>query len=159
MKTVDALTEDDLRQHPVWEFVDDPAGDETSVRPVEALPVSSLAGKVVGTQVLLANGEKIWALVGNVDASNPERTEHFLMLSIRRDSEWFHVARYHDFDAAQRGPDMLASFLGLAIDDVYPISYDIRAYAKGDPSSLCRSVPKEPPQQLTRAEIIALAVP
>jgi hypothetical protein len=158
MKTVDALTEKDLRQHPVWQFVDNPAGDETSVRPIKA-PVSSPDGKLVGAEVSLANGQKKWALIGSIDAKNPALTEHFLTLSLRHDSKWFHVARYHDYDAAQRGPEQLASFLGLAIDDVYPISYDIRAYVKGDPSSLCRSIPKAPGKKLTRAEIIALAVP
>lgn len=159
MKTVDALTPTDLQQHAIWQYVSNPTGDETMVRPVKRLPVSDLTGKLIGTEVVLANGQKVWALIGNVNATNPRLTEHFLTLSIERDGEWFHVARYHDFDHEQRGPDKLASFLGLPVADIYPVSYDLRAYAKGDPAALCRAIPKEPSEKLTRAEIIGLAVP
>jgi len=159
MKTVDALTEEDLRLHAVWQYAHDPSADETSVRPVKRLPVSNLTGKVVGTEVSLANGQKAWALVGNVDATNPRLTQNFLTLSIKRGAEWFHLARYHDFDYDQRGPEKLAGFLGLAVDDIYPISYDLRPYAKGDAAALCGKILKEPAERLTRAEIIAMAVP
>jgi hypothetical protein len=92
------------------------------VRSVTVLPVSKVTGKIVGTPVLLASGREVWALIGNVDSTNPRLTEHFLTLSIEREGKWFHLARYHDCDYAERGPDALAQFLGVPVTDIFPIS-------------------------------------
>jgi hypothetical protein len=159
MKPVDSLSTEDLRNHSVWQYVGDENGDETKVRPVKRVPVSNLTGKVVGVQVVLANGCSAWALLGNVDSSNPRLTEHFLTLSVERNGRWFHLARYHDFDRDQRGPEKLATFLGLAVADVFPISYDLRPYSKGEASALMGTILQEPVERLSRAEIIGLAVP
>jgi hypothetical protein len=159
MKTVDSLTAQDLRDHPVWQYVAEEGSDETTVRPVKRIPVGNLTGKVVGVQILLANGDRAWGLLGSVDPSNARLTQHFLTLSVERNGRWFHLARYHDFDRDERGPEQLADFLGLPVTDVFPISYDISACAKGDPSALAGTIPKEPAERLSRAEIIGLAVP
>lgn len=114
VKAVDSLTVADLKTFAVWQYTNREGADETYVRPVKRAQVASLTGKVVGTQVTLANGERVWALIGNVDPSNPRMTEHFLTLSVERDGRWFTLARYHNFDIAEYGPDALAKFLGLA---------------------------------------------
>ncbi len=114
---------------------------------------------VVGTQVRFANGTLAWALVGNVDTENARLTEHFLTLSIEHDGQWFALARYHDFEYVDRGPEALARFLGLPLHDVFPISYDIRQHAQGASAALAGNVPLRPRERLSRAEIIALAVP
>ena len=159
VKPVDSLRVLDLQAHPVWQYADREGSNETLVRPAKQVPVANLTGKVVGTQVQLANGERVWALVGNVDASNPRLTEHFLTLSIERSGQWFTLSRYHDFDYAEHGPEALAILLGLPIDDVFPITYDIRKYAKGDAAALSGQIRGEPRERLSRAEIIAMAVP
>jgi len=158
MKPVDELTVDDLREHSVWQYTS-LGDDESYVRPIKRIPVTSLTGKEVGTEVALANGDRVWALIGNVDGTNPRLTSHFLTLSVERDGRWFHLARYHDFDADERGPKQLAAFLDLAVDDVFPISYDLRSYVKGASEALHGTIPAEPAERLTRAEVIALAVP
>jgi hypothetical protein len=139
--------------------VNDDHSDDTTVRPVKRIPVANLTGKVVGVQAVLANGGRVWALLGNVDSSNPRFTQHFLTVSVERDGRWFHLARYHDYDRDQRGPEELARFLGLALSDVFPLSYDIRQCSKGDPSALMGTITAEPAEKLSRAEIIGLAVP
>ncbi len=159
MKTVDQLTVDDLRTHAVWQYTTNRAGDETCVRPVKRTPVASLTGKVVGTEVVLANRKKVWALLGNIDAENPRLTAHFLTLSVEHQGRWFHLARYHDPDYKKRGPGHLAAFLELAVNEVFPVSYDLRKFAKGHPLALRGAIPKEPKEKLTRDQIIALAVP
>jgi hypothetical protein len=159
VKPVDSLRVLDLETYPVWRYANREGSDETTVRPVKQVPVANLAGKVVGTQVQLANGEHIWALIGNVDAMNARLTEHFITLSVERNGRWFTLSRYHDFDYAENGPEALARFLGLPVDDVFPIVYDVRKYAKGDPAALAGQVCKEPRERLSRAEIIAMAVP
>ena len=157
-KSAGSLTVTDLAITPVWEFTNGEGVDELLVRPVCKLPVPSLTGKIIGTRVGLSNGSYRWALIGNIDATNPRMTEHFLTLSLERKGRWFGLARYHDHDFADRGPEALSGFLGLQVDDVFPIAFDVRAYALGHAESLEGSIRKEPRERLSRAEIIAMAV-
>ena len=69
------------------------------------------------------------------------------------------LSRYFDVDYSENGPEALARFLGLDVDEVFPISYDITRYADGNRASLVGSILKEPREKLTRAQLIALAVP
>lgn len=158
-KRVSALSGSDLVARPVWKYSGEDAEGEPLVRPVSRLPVSSLAGKVVGTKVRLGDASEIWALVGNVDAHNHRLNQHFVTVSIERDGRWFHLARYHDYDYGERGPEQLADFLGTRVEAVFPIEYDLRAFALGDANALVGAIAREPAERLTRAQIIALAVP
>jgi hypothetical protein len=104
---------------------------------------------------------QVWALIGNIDVKSPRLTEHFLTLSIDRGGRWFALARYHDYDYdySARGPEALSRFLGLNIDQVFPLYFDVRRYVQGDAAALANSIPKEPRERLSRSDIIALAVP
>jgi hypothetical protein len=159
VKPVESLTVADLEANPVWQYANSDRVGETCVRPVKKIPAKNLTGKVIGAKVGFANGTQAWALIGNLDLANPRFTEHFMTLSIEHYGRWFALARYHDHDFADRGPEALAHFLGLTVDEVFPISVDVRRYAQGDPAALVVSVPKEPHERLTRADIIAMAVP
>jgi hypothetical protein len=156
---VESLQVSHFAVNPVWEYLNDDDLGETAVRPVEQLPAENSNGKVFGVQVQLANGIPVWGSICNVVGNNPRSTEHFLTLSIERGEQWFHLARYHDYDYAENGPDALARFLGLPVDDVFPISYDISRYVKGDPAALSGKILEEPREKLTRDEIISMAVP
>jgi len=159
-KRVEALTIADLEAFPVWQYTNsDESRGETVVRPIKQIPVKNLNGRLVGTQVRLANDTVVWALIGNVDATNPRLTLHFLTLSIFHDDRWFTLARYHDFDRKERGPVALAAFLRLAVEQVFPISYDIRRFCHGESGALLGMIEAEPREKLTEDEIIALAVP
>ncbi len=159
MKPIEALEVSDLQAHAVWQYANVDGTNETLVRPIKRLPVARLTGRVVGTRVKLADGACIWALLGNIDESNARLTEHFLTLSVFQDRRWFTLARYHDFDYGENGPDALARFLGLSIEHVFPIAYDIQQYVKGNSAALAGLIPKEPRERLARAELISLAVP
>lgn len=159
VKKVDSLQVADLQAHPVWQYTNREGSDETFVRPVKRVPIVSLSGKVIGTQVVLANGRRAWALIGNVDPTNARLTEHFITLSLEHKGRWFTLSRYHDFDYAENGPEALSRFLGLPIDDVFPIAYDIQEHAKGAAAALAGQIRREPRERLSRAEIIAMAVP
>ena len=156
IKPVESLTVADFKAHPVWEYLNDDEIGETMVRPVEKIPVESLDNRELGTQVRLANGSEEWGFLGNFDVKNPRATQHFLALSIERSGKWFHLARYHDIGFTSRSPEALARFLGLQVDEVFPISVDVRRYVRGDPASLTPIVLKEPQEKLTRAELMAL---
>lgn len=159
-KKVEELSASDLEKYPVWRFTNaDEVAGETIVSPVTRIPVKNMTGKIVGTQVHLRNGSKVWAILGNLDLENEKLTKHFLTLSVLRDRAWFTMARYHDFDSEKRGPLALNDFLGLTIEEVFPVSYDISDYCTGSPRVLVGVIEKEPIERLSRAEIIALAVP
>ena len=159
MKLVESLTADDLAANAVWAFANSDGHGGTMVRPVKAIPVANTAGKIFGTRVSLANGTTAWALLGNVVALSPRETQHLLTVSVERDGRWFHLARYHDFDYADRGPAALARFLGLQLRDVFPLSYDLSSLAIGDVKALAGAILDAPRERLTRSEIIAMAVP
>jgi hypothetical protein len=159
LRPISALSVGDLARHPVWTYSHADDQGEPSVRPILRLPVPSLSGKVVGTKVHLASGAEVWALIGNIDSRNKRLNQHFVTISIEHEGRWFHLARYHDHDYVARGPAELARFLGRAVDDIFPMAYDIRPFAVGDSDALMGVIGKEPLERLSRAQIIALAVP
>ena len=57
-KPIDQLRVAELKRTPVWEYSG--GGSETEVGPVTGIPVSSLTGRIVGTEVLLANSTRVW---------------------------------------------------------------------------------------------------
>ena len=158
-RPVASLRPDDLKAHPIWRFVEDDEADETYVWPVGGRRVTRLAGKVVGAEVTLADGSQRWGVFSNVDADNPELTEHFITLSLFVAGRWFHLARYHDIDARKRGPRALAAALRRPVGRVFPIRYDLRPFMRNAPPWLEGTIRRSPRQRLPRAPIIALAVP
>lgn len=163
IKSVEELTVNDLERHPVWSFTnshESTSPGELAVKPIRRLPVKSLVGKIVGCPLTLNCGRSVMGFLGNIDLTNAALTEHFLTLSVFSDrNELFHLARYHDGDAQTHGPDALAKFLGLKVDEVFPIRYDIAPFAVGRTKCLRGAILSTPHKRLTRAEIIALAVP
>jgi hypothetical protein len=157
IKPAETLTVADFKAHPVWEFLNNDEIGETMAKPVEKLPVESLDDCIVGTPVRLANGSEVWGLFGNFNVKYPRATQHFLALSIERGGTWFHLARYQDAWIESHGPDSLARFLGLGVDDICPITIDVRRYVRGDPAALVAVVRKEPQERLTREELFALS--
>ena len=159
LKPVESLTVADLVANPVWQFTNRDGAGETFVRAARRIPVDTLAGKVVGSKVMLANGSQVWVLLGNINVEKPELTLHLLTMSIERDEKWFHLARYHDVSYASHGPAALSAFLDLGVDEIFPISYDLRKLSQGDERALSGCIEKEPRVKLSEEEIIALAVP
>ena len=159
-RAVDSLTAADFSLFPVWRFTGSDTPDETYMTPVRRLPAHRLDGCLVAAPITLANGTVLTGVLGNLDLANPRLNQHFLTLSVfRPDGAQFYLARYHDFDVAERGPDVLAVFLGLPLDAVFPITYDVSSFVAGPPESLRGTITAQPRERLSRAEVIALAVP
>src|SRR5262249_31717883 len=158
-KTVDQLTVEDIKTFPVWEYTNanEMLMDETVVRPVPSLPVDHLTGRIVGTEVRLANGTSVWSTLSNIRVDNPRLTKHALTLAVFSGLRCFVMSRYYDVDYAQQGPYALAAFLGLRVDDVFPIAYDISKYCRRASPALQGVVEKEPREKLSTDEIIKLA--
>jgi hypothetical protein len=160
MKDVTKLTPADFRAHPVWTFSGSDEPSETTVEPVKKLPVKSLAGALVGVEVTLACGKKVAAFLGNIEVDQPKPTEHFLTLSVFGErGEIFHLSRYHDFDYQDHGPDALAAFLKMKKEEIFPITWDVRHLVSGAPTAVHGQILSEPRERLSRAHLIALAVP
>ncbi|MGD0192116.1 MAG: hypothetical protein ABSD74_15360 [Rhizomicrobium sp.] len=142
VKTIDQLTIADLERYPVWEFNLEYEGelDETAVQPVEALPVRSLDGRIVGTTVTLANGDAHWAILGGIDLKHSDGAKDLDGLSLFRNGERIVFAPMLDFGDAGRQAKSFAEALGLDIDDVFPIAYDISRWCIGDPKIVRGSI-------------------
>jgi len=158
-KPVTRIRPGDLQRHCIWRFVSSDEPDETWITPLKGATVSSFTGKVVGTKVVFANQISHWAVFSNIDPTNGWLTRHVLTLSVWTGRRWFHLARYHDPDVQEHGPNALAAAFGLSVSDVFPIQYDLRRYSKVASDCLVGVVEATPRKRLTRAQIIALAVP
>jgi hypothetical protein len=157
-KPLSQLHVEGLQLFPVWQFEHGTGDDEPYLSPVSAIPVADLSNRIVGTQVTLRNGELCWAILGNVCLSLKRATEQFLTLSIERRGKWFDLARYHDADYPRRGPAQLASFLGMTVEDVFPITYDISQLASGIPEVTRGKIHAVPTETLGESELIELAL-
>jgi len=154
---------DEILHHKVWEFDLDeenyaPEQDEAWVCPVCTLPVSSLENRVVVTQVMLANGESAVAVLSNVDLDDPRATREFITISVEKGRAWFHLARYFDAEYKNYGPEELANFIGLSVEEVFPIRYDISDVAMGSGEVVRGEVNAEPLEKLTDEERMSLVL-
>jgi hypothetical protein len=120
-----ALTPADLDEHPVWEFKFRRSESEPRVAPLTAIPTTKLTGRLFATRFLLANGQVVPGFVASLDEANGALNRHLATFSFFDKGRWFHLARYHDVDYDDRGPDALAAFLGAPPDEVFPMTFDI----------------------------------
>jgi len=159
-KPIAALTPKDLAGHPVWEYdlghETIPGRDETWVVPVKALPVADLSNRVASTALRLRNGQLLPGSLGCVSLQDAFMNQQFLVLSLWHDNGWFHLARYHDVDFAERGPAFLAACLALPVEQVFPIAYDISRWATGLAEVVRGEVRAEPETRLSLSERIDL---
>jgi hypothetical protein len=158
-RPIASLRPGDFDAHPIWRFVSGDEPDETWVLPTASRRSARLSGKVIGTEVTLADGSRRWALFSNIDPDDPQLTTHFLSLSLFIGGKWFPLARYHDVDVNKHGPRALAAMLRRPLGKVFPIRYDLRQYVRNGSSWLEGVIDQSPAERLTRSEIIALAVP
>ncbi|MCA3175539.1 MAG: hypothetical protein ING36_08370 [Burkholderiales bacterium] len=143
----------------VWKYVPAERDGEVCVSPEKAIRPRSLKNRIVATKVQLANGSCLWALLENIDIDLPEFTKHWMVCYFYLKKKWWRLARYHDADAMKHSPQELARRLGNQIEEVFPITYDVRALCSVDSSALAGLIFAEPETRLKRAEIIRLAVP
>ena len=162
-KPVDQLRPADLAKHPVWEYANDEEGvegqDETWVRPVTQLPISDASNHVIGTTVRFAGGREVVATLGNLDAARPEKTRQFLVLGVfRAGDEPFLLARYFDAWFDTTGPGALAKFMGLPVEEIFPIAYDVSSLVSGDPRCTRGLITLEPEVRLSGKELMKLVI-
>ncbi len=145
-----------FRKCPVWTFLNNDARGETLVKPLSKLPVRDLDSCLVGTQVTLANGQKVDALIGNVKSRDAKRTRLVITMSLFKDTEKFHLPRCFDPDYDRCGPAALSQFLNLPVNEVFPISYDLTEYSEGLVDALQGSIENVPKLVLEPEQLMEL---
>lgn len=160
VKPISAVTENEFRHNPVWEFIEEitsEAMDESWAFAMPDRPVTNLAGRVVASEVTLANGSTAFAVFGNIDCLNAEKTSVFLNISFMKNGLVFHLAWYFDCDFNDKaGATALASFLGLQVADIFPIKYDLTHLVQGNSQALRGVIPLEPARRLSDDERMKL---
>lgn len=155
------LTPEELREYPVWEYQlnCEPESGELVMAPVTDLPVYSLANRIVGTEVRFTKGVAAWALLANVCLKNVRGNKHFLSVSVlRQGNQWVHLDRYHDVTYTRETPERFAGMFNLAIEEVFPISYDISKIAVGLPDVVRGKIAAYPDERVSEDELIQMAL-
>jgi hypothetical protein len=158
-KPFEKLSIRDLHLNPVWEIVTDSDDNgELLVEPITNLPINDLANRIIGSDLTLANGEKRFGLLGNVQLQNEKANYHFLTVSFKLQTRWFTLARYFDPDYVDNGPMELAKKLKMPLSAIFPMRYDISSLAIGKPAALRGEIPEIPKKRLSSEEVVDLAV-
>ncbi len=143
MKQAGELRPADFALHPVWEFAPEDQGiDECSMIPVIDLPVDNLDQRCIGTQVRLADSSTVWVVFFDLWPSTLEGTvksQKFRFFSGEKFCDW----PKDEFQPETANSSALAKFLGRAVDDVFPFTYDVSDLVNGDVATTKRSVPLE----------------
>jgi len=141
-RRIDDVPNSEMISYPVWRFTNSTGQglDETAILPVQKYPVVDTKGCLFCTDVRLANGDSIPAMIGNFNPRSHFQNSHLLTISIFKGEQRFHLARYFDFHFAENGPNTLATFLGLSLDAIFPIQYDLSRICIGEVDALTNSV-------------------
>ena len=67
-----------------------------------------------------------------------------------------HLARYFDVDYYRHDAIALSKFIGLPLEFVFPMSYDISDIAVGHAECVSRKIPNVPAARLSEQELINL---
>jgi hypothetical protein len=138
-KNIEKLTPDDFTVYPVWEFaLDLEEVDDLAMRPVLDIPVNDLGNRLAGAEVRLANGTRLWAGIANIFLNDAQKTKRLLGVRFYIGGEW--VPLSHEMNVEIYGPNALASRLGLKVEDIFPIAYDVSAFCVGDSEAIRGSI-------------------
>lgn len=148
------LTTEDFKMHPVWRFTGKHeylgSDGELVVEPVLDLPVQTLEGCFVGTELILANQRRVLGELHGIKLHNLRLTRLVLNFVVHLGSRSFLFRR---LASKVSGPEQLSSFLKLPLSEIFPIKYDIAEYAVGDPGTIRGEIQQEPFELLSRAEL------
>ncbi len=148
------LTADDFKAHPVWRFTGQHeylgSDGELVVEPVLDLPVQTLEGCFVGTELILANQRRVLGELHGIKLHNLRLTRLVLNFIVHLNNRSFLFRR---LASKVSGPEQLSSFLDLPLSEIFPIRYDITEYAVGDPGVVRGEIQLEVLELLSRADL------
>jgi hypothetical protein len=143
VKNMENLTPEDFAAYRVWEFaLDLEEVDDLAMRPVPNLPVNDLRNRLAGTEVRLANGSRLLAGIGNIFLNDAQKTKRLLGVRFYIGGEWVPLSR--EMNVAMYGPEALARRLGLTVNEMFPVTYDVSASCIGDRNATRGSIEAVP---------------
>jgi hypothetical protein len=136
MKAVTEISTTDLAEHPIWEYCDSTNEDGYALVPLTDLPVDSLDQRIVGTRVTLGNGTMLWAVLSGGDLSLPTFVEEDSGLILYVDDERVSLGSAWERELPGYGAGDLCRKLGLTMEEVFPITFDVSHLVTGDRPAL-----------------------
>lgn len=138
----------DFMRNPVW--VECEAGE---YKPVSKLPVDSLDGCLVASELHLTNGDKYFGILGGIHLDDVVLTDLTINLIIVNHGKMF---AYRKSVLEPYRSNYVKEFLCLEICDIFPILYDISEYARGNPQVLRGLINSSYPEGMSRDEQIRI---
>ena len=157
---LDELSPNELGHIWLWEYVPSKDG-RLWVKPIKTNKTKKFSGRIAGCEVTLADGTGNSAFIEGIDIETPEFSRHNreLILWIPK-LGWFRLAQYFDSNEikAIRGDEVLCDALGKSLDEVFPISFDLRDRSSIDSHCLTGTFEHNPSWGLSGAEVMQILV-
>ena len=125
--TIDNITWNSFREYPVWEW-DLEVDDDAALFPIQDYPVSYLEGRIIGVPCYLNNGAIINCVLSAIEIGSPHKTDQFLSLTAMVNETKIQLQRYFDVGASEDPGKVFADNIGIPVDDVFPIKWDVQKY-------------------------------
>jgi hypothetical protein len=159
-RPLNSLQPDDVKKNRLWEFVPSKDG-ELWVKSIASRKTKKFSGRLVSCQVTFANDSRHWALIEGIDIDTPEFSRHNREIRLFVEGcGWFHLAQYFDNEEIKkyRGESVLSEMMGLSVDEIFPIEFDVRELSSVDSSCLSGTFEVNPGWGLSKADVMALLV-
>ena len=131
------------------------------VKPIKTNETKKFSGRIAGCEVTLADGTQNSAFIEGIDIETPKFSKHHrtLILWIPA-SGWFQLAKYYSNDELKAicGDEVLCNVLGKSLDEVFPISFDLRDRSSIDSPCLTGTFEHNPSWGLSGAEVMQILV-
>lgn len=151
----------DLQKTWLWTVVASRADGALRLKPETLAKTDKFKGRLIASQVSLADGTKLSALIEGIDPEAPGFSRHNKELYVWVDGHgWFQLAQYFVSEElkAVRGDDVLCRILQKPIQDVFPIHFDVRHRAKTESPCLIGSFEHNPSWGLTQYQVMEILV-
>ena len=144
-KSFSTLTLEDLAENPVWRHKPPEllqvGEDESWVEAVHSWPVTDAVDHYFATMARLADGSQELTLIGKTELRTLEATERSQTFTFFRGVKQHHWTNSPPWFNPECGDiQLLASFLGKTVEQVFPFHYDLSNYLAGDERIVQRAV-------------------
>lgn len=127
-----ALTQRDLRRHPIWEYATDSEGlpwrDETWRRPLKCSAIQwDECSLTVAATLTIRSGKRF---EGDANVSTIDGIVDVPMGGIWVNDVWYFIPMDHPQESEAR--EKLATAIGLSVDEIFPICWKLNVLLEGE---------------------------
>jgi hypothetical protein len=123
---------------------------------VRRLPVRCLGNRVAATTLSLSNGQRLFGTLDNVSLDHPPATRQFIGVSLYVGGNDLQLQRAQTPTFPCVNAPGIVRALGLRVEDVFPLSYDLTGLAVGHAEVIRGTIPAERPERLSGEDELAL---